>query len=169
MPILLNRILLVSLLSFSLTAFGQEVQTVQDPEITFSIEVPENWRVEDDGLTFAIVPPQGGREYLDFTYYETTETDIDKAFEFSVLAMNGPDAIDTEILERGSDEVDKVAARWALVSLKVDGVLYHRLTYLLIKHGQYFIFKGTAEPINMDYYRPIFEKAIRSLNTEKRK
>lgn len=166
MPILLNRILFVSLLFISLTAFGQEVHTVVDPEITFSIEVPENWRVEDDGLTFAIVPPQGGREYLDFTYYETTETDIDKAFEFSVLAMNGPEAIDTEILERGSDEVNEVPARWALVSLKIDGVLYHRLTYLLIKQGQYFIFKGTAEPDNFDYYRPIFEQAIKSLKTE---
>lgn len=144
---------------------AQEVHTVNDPDITFSITVPENWRVKDDGYTFAIIPPKGGSEYLDFTYYETTETDIDKAFEFSVLAMNGPDAVGTEILDRGSSEVDGVSARWALVSLKIDGVLYHRLTYLLIKHGQYFIFRGSAEPANFDYYRPTFEETIKSLKT----
>lgn len=150
---------------FSALAAAQQVHTVEDPDISFSITIPDDWSVYDDGLTLAIVPPKGGEEYLDFTYYETTETDIDKAFEFSVLAMNGPDAMETEILERGKGEVDSVPARWAIVSLEVDGVLYHRLTYLLIKHGQYFIFKGSAEPANFDYFRPIFESAIKSLKT----
>lgn len=138
---------------------------MEDPDITFSIEIPENWRVEDDGYTFAMVPPQGGREYLDFTYYETNETNLEKAFEFTVLAFNGPEAMDTEIIDQGSDTVNNVPARWALLSLKTDGVLYHRLTYLLIKDGQYYIFQGTAEPANMEFYRPIFEKTVRSLET----
>ncbi len=155
-------------LGISVSCFSQEIHTVEDPDITFSIEVPENWRVEDDGYTFAIVPPQGGREYLDFTYFETTETDLDKAFEFTVLAFNGPEAMDTEIIDQGSDRVNGVPARWALLSLTTDGVLYHRLTYLLIKDGQYYIFQGTALPANFDYYRPVFEKAIRTLKTEKR-
>jgi len=155
-------------LLFYVVSFSQKVHTVDDPEITFSIEVPENWRVEDDGYTFAIVSPAGGEEYLDFTYFETTETDLEKAFEFTVLAFNGPEVMDTEIIDQGTDRVNGVPARWALLSLTTEGIPYHRLTYLLIKDGQYYIFHGTALPENMDYYRPIFEKVIRSLNTERR-
>jgi hypothetical protein len=160
-----KSVLIILILSISLSGFCQEIHTVEDPDITFSIEVPENWRVEDDGYNFAIVPPSGGKEYLDFTYYETTETDLEKAFEFTVLAFNGPDALDMEIIDQGSDTVNGVQARWALLSLTTDGVPYKRLTYLLIKDGQYYIFQGTAEPANFDFYRPIFEKAIRSLVT----
>jgi hypothetical protein len=164
------RILFLLIISFiAPEALGQTIHTIQDPEITFSIEIPKDWRVEDDGYTFAIVPPAGGREYLDFTYFETTETDLEKAFEFTVLAFNGPEALDTEIIDQGSDQVNGVPARWALLSLTTDSIPYHRLTYLLIKDGQYYIFQATAEPANFDYYRPKFEKAIKSLKTEARK
>jgi hypothetical protein len=162
-----KHFLIILVFSISLTALSQEIHTVEDPDITFSIEIPENWRVKDDGYTFAIVPPQGGREYLDFTYFETSETDLEKAFEFTVLAFNGPEAMDTEIIDQGAGKVNGVAARWALLSLSTDNVLYHRLTYLLIKDGQYYIFQGTAQPVNFEYYRPIFEKVIRSLKTSK--
>ncbi|MCZ4410326.1 hypothetical protein O3Q51_16035 [Cryomorphaceae bacterium 1068] len=161
----MKKLFLLILLFITADLFGQSVHTVEDPDITFSIEVPENWRVEDDGYTVALVPPQGGREYLDFTYYETTETDLEKAFEFTVLAFNGPKTFDTEIIDQGSDTVNGVRARWAILTLTTEGVPYHRLTYLLIKDGQYYIFQGTALPANFDYYRPIFEKVIRSLVT----
>ena len=161
------KIWLIALsLVFSKYLAAQNLHTVEDPEITFSIDVPENWRVEDDGYTFALIPPQGGSEYLEFTYFETTESDLEKAFEFTVLAFNGPDAMDTDILDRGSDSVNGVPALWALVSLKIEGILYQRLTYLLIKDGQYYIFKGTALPVNFEHYRPLFEKAIKSLKTK---
>jgi hypothetical protein len=162
----MKRCFSLLLLAISVTTFSQEHHIVEDPEITFSIEIPKDWRVEDDGLTFAIVPPAGGREYLDFTYFETTETDLEKAFEFTVLAFNGPEALDTEIIDQGSDRVNGVPARWALLSLTTDSIAYHRLTYLLIKDGQYYIFKGTAKSANFEYYRPIYEKAIRSLETQ---
>lgn len=158
-------VLFVFVLVISSDLFAQTVHTVKDPDITFSIEIPQDWRVEDDGYTFAIVPPQGGREYLDFTYFETTETDLENAFEFTVLAFNGPDALDTEIIDQGNDKVNGVSARWGLLSLETEGIPYHRLTYLLIKNGQYYIFQGTAEPANFDYYRPLFEQTIRSLKT----
>lgn len=163
-----KNIFLVILLFIAADLFSQSMHTVEDPDITFSIEIPENWRVEDDGYTLAIVPPQGGREYLDFTYFETTETDLERAFEFTVLAFNGLEAMDTEIIDQGDDQVNSVPARWALLRLTTDGVPYHRLTYLLIKDGQYYIFQGTALPANFEYYRPIFEKAIKSLKTEMR-
>jgi hypothetical protein len=156
---------LLILLLFSLESQAQTTHTVEDPEITFSVEVPEDWRVVDDGYTFAIVPPAGGLENIDFTYYETSETDLDKAFEFTVLAFNGPNELEAKILDRGDDRVNGVPAKWAKMSYEVEGVLYHRLVYLLIKDGQYYIFRGSALPANFDYYRPIFEKVFRSLKT----
>lgn len=150
-------------------SFAQSVHTVADPDITFSIEVPLNWRVDDDGYTLAVIPPQGGREFLEFTYFETSETDLAKAFEFTVLAFNGAEALDTEIIDQGMDTVNGVPARWALLSLTLDRMQYYRLTYLLIKDGQYYIFKGTALTDNFKHYRPLFEQTIRSLATERNK
>jgi hypothetical protein len=144
---------------------AQTVHTVEDPEITFSMEIPKDWRVEDDGYTFAIVPPSGGREYMEFTYYETSETDLEKAFDFTVLAFNGPDELDAKILVRGDDMINDAPAKWAKMSFEVDDTLYYRLVYLIIKDGQYYIFRGNALPDNFDFYRPIFERTIHSLET----
>jgi len=145
---------------------AQTIHTVEDPEITFSMEIPKDWRVVDDGYTFAIVPPTGDYQVIEFTYYETSEVDLNKAFEFTVLAFNDTTELDTKILERGDDTVNEVAAKWALTSFEVEGQLLYRLVYLLIKDGQYYIFKGVSHPANIEHYRPIFEKVFRSLRTE---
>jgi len=160
-----NSLLVVILFLSYFPLAGQKTHTVNDPEITFSLEIPENWRVVDDGYVLAIIPPSGGSEYLDFTYYETSEADINKAFEFSILAFNGENELDAKIIDQGKDMVDEVEARWALLSYEFEGEIYRRLTYLLIKHGQYFMFRGSALPANFNYYRPIYESVIRSLNT----
>ncbi len=151
---------------FLLSSFflqSQSIHEVDDPDISFSIEVPQGWQVHDDGYMLAIVPAKGGTEYLDFTYYETDETDVDRAFEFSVHAFNGPNETDAEILNEGSDQVDGVKARWAEMSLIVDGVPHKRLIYLLVKEGQFFILRGHALPENYSFFKPFFEEAFRSL------
>ncbi|MEM9051357.1 MAG: hypothetical protein AAGC47_04820 [Bacteroidota bacterium] len=146
---------------------AQIVHTVEDPEITFSIEIPEDWRVEDDGYNFVIVPPTGDYQLMEFTYYETSETDLEKAFEFTVLAFNDTTELDTKILDRGDDTVNGVPAKWALTSYEIEDQLLYRLVYLLIKDGQYYIFDGNSHPTNFDFYRPIFERTFRSLKTKK--
>ena len=159
--------LTLHIILFSVFLQAQTFHTVEDPDITFTLEILENWRVVDDGLVLSIVPPAGGNEYLNFTYYETSEKNLDKAFEFTVLAFNKEDELETRIIDRGRDIIDKVEARWALLSFEKQGVFYHRLTYLLIKNGQYFIFQGSALAANFEHYRPLFEKMIRSLKTKK--
>jgi len=42
-------VLLAILLVTISDAYSQNRHEVEDPEITFSIEIPANWRVEDDG------------------------------------------------------------------------------------------------------------------------
>jgi chromosome condensin MukBEF complex kleisin-like MukF subunit len=150
---------------FSSISVAQTIHTVEDPEITFSLEIPNDWRVEDYSYTFVIAPPTADYQVVEFTYYETSETDLENAFEFTVLAFNDTIELDTTILERGDDIVNGVPAKWALTSFEIDGQLLYRLIYLLIKDGQYYIFRGVSNPVNYDYYQPIYQSVFRSLKT----
>jgi hypothetical protein len=150
------------------SSFSQYTHRTDDPDLSFSLEVPENWRVVDDGYVLAIVPPKGGNEFLNFTYYETEESDVDRAFEFTLFAFNDAEVRDPQVIEEGVDRVCGVRARVAVLSLSREGVEFRQLVYLFIKDGQYFIFRGQALPENLPYLRPIYEEVIASLKTKPR-
>lgn len=147
--------------------FAQTTHTVEDPEIRFSILVPEGWRVEDDGYTLAIVPPKGGSEYFDFTYYETDEETVDRTLEFTLNAFNDPEVRDFELLSKSQVEINGAKATKVTASLLLSGEPYKRLIYLLINNGQLYILRGHAKPENFQYFKPFFEEIARSLETKK--
>lgn len=155
------------LLSISTLSWSQQIHRVEDPEIRFSLRVPEGWRVEDDGYTLAIVPPKGGNEYLDFTYYETAETTVDRTLDFTLNAFNDPDVRDFEVVETDEEMINGVKAKKVTAEFLLNGEPYKRLIYLLIKDGQMYILRGNSQPENFGYFKDYFEEIARSLNTEK--
>lgn len=147
--------------------FAQTTHTVEDPEIRFSILVPEGWRVEDDGYTLAIVPPKGGSEYFDFTYYETDEETVDRTLEFTLNAFNDPEVRDFELLSKSQEEVNGVKATKVTASLLLKEEPFRRLIYLLIKDGQMYILRGHAKPENFRHLKPYYEEIAGSLKTKR--
>jgi hypothetical protein len=145
---------------------AQTTHTVDDPEIRFSLLVPERWRVEDDGYTLAIVPPKGGSEYFDFTYFETEETTVDRTLEFTLNAFNDPDVTEFEVIKQSEEEINGVVATKVTADLLLKDEPFRRLIYLLIKDGQMYILRGHAKPENFEYFQPFFERIARSLQTE---
>ena len=147
--------------------FAQTTHVVEDPEIRFSLLVPEEWQVEDDGYTLVIFPPNGGSEYFEFTYYETEETTIDRTLEFTLNAFNEPDVRDFEIISKLKEEINGVNATKVIAIIVREQKPYKRMIYLLIKDGQMYRMQGHARPENFEYFEPFFEQIARSLKTEK--
>jgi len=166
MNALRSLITFLTLVSSSLLC-AQSLHEVEDPEIRFSLMVPDGWRVEDDGFNLAVVPPKGGSEYLDFTYYETAETTVDRTLEFTLNAFNDPDVRDFEVIEREEEVINGVKATKVTAALTIKGEPYRRLIYLFIKDGQMYILRGHARPENFEYFKDRFEEIAKSLKTER--
>ena len=161
----------IFLLLFSLiglAAVGQERVTVKDPEIVFSIMVPEGWRTYDDEYYFYVVPPGSSADnYVFITYLTTNEKDVSKAYEFTINSVLPLNEGEFTLLQEGEARIDSIPARWLLFESVVGGVRFKSIAYLFIQHGQLFTARGLAQPEQFEHYKEQFRAVIQSLEAQK--
>ncbi len=165
----MSRLIIILMLSLGwLIGFSQDRFTVTDPDIKFSVEVPEGWQKYDDGyFYYLIIPTFHGDENLSITYYETSDTTINENFDYSMKSIFPLNESDYHLLKTGNDEVDGKPAKWAIFTSKFKGNQYKSIIYMFIRHGQAFKIRGTARLSNFDDHIEKFRHVIRSLKAER--
>lgn len=157
-----------SLLFLSLSAFAQDVVTITDPEIEFSLSAPNDWFVQDDGFYYILViPSEDGLDHLSITYFETNETSPDDQFEGLIKADLPLNEKDYKLLQTGDDTVDSQPAKWAIYNSTFEGTEMKSIVYIYISCGQIFKIRAAAKRKNFENYQAQFERTIRSLKARR--
>ena len=117
---------------------GQERITIQDPEIVFSMDVPEGWKTRNDDYYFFVLNPKAKGSQLTITYYnENTPRDlveiVDTRIKFSYPDIEGFKHIDSVPTTLSGEDALMVKYH----SKKGKKKLYNE-EYIFIKAGQIF-------------------------------
>jgi hypothetical protein len=151
-----------------LSSYSQIRETITDPEIEFSVEVPKGWLKYDDGYTYLlIIPSEFGDENLSLTYFLNEDTCLQKDFDISVKTMFPLNIPGYKLLSAGDNIIDKQSAKWAIFTSTINGTEYKSILYMFYKHRQAFTIQGTTRKQNFNIYVNDFEAVIKSLRIKK--
>lgn len=139
---------------------AQDRMIIEDPEITFSFDLPKGWVSQDDDYYFMVFNPEWESTQLAITYYNLNtprelEEVVDTRKKFSYPGLPGYKHIDTQHLE-----IDGVTAYAIAYSSRQEDLRLLNKEYIFIKEGQIFYLLFTATRENFDDRLPGFESLI---------
>lgn len=159
---------LIPLLLIPLLSLAQKEIKVTDPDIAFTLNVPDKWQKSDDGYYLLISPPtSSGDEYLSVTYFETSFNSVKENFEGDIKHGFPKEISNFKLVETGEDNFGDTEALWAIYDSKEKGTDYRTLAYYFRQNGQLFKLKGQARKKKFEDIREDYVMIIRSLKSDK--
>ena len=160
-------IILVQLLLLSVTALSQQRVKVVDPDLEFSVEVPEGWETKNtDYYYYVIMPAKLGNANISITYVEEdTDIPLDDIVKFKIEHFFPLNVPEFKLVESGNDAVGNTVAKWVTYSSSSEGVDFKSIHYFYSENGHTFEVVGMATSSTFDKYLPKIKKVIKSIRS----
>jgi len=143
---------------------------IEDPELTFSYNLPKGAINQDDPFYhFIILPsvPERTAPVVQLTYYEAFNISLADYMDGVINGKLATSLTDFKKISSGTDFVDTNRASWAKYSFSEEGIAKCGLLYSFERFNQYFEILATSECPDFAGNEATFRKIIRSLEIRK--
>lgn len=151
--------------------YAQNRVSIQDPDLTFSYILPEDWTNIDDPYYHYILPPKSKKcdsVAVALTYFEGKCADLDECFDGEVKGAFPNEYPGFKIENSGKDRIQDIDSKWIEFSYHTEESSEKKIAlyYSFISHNQLFtIFFGAQKDCFAKNEAAVF-KLIQSLEIE---
>ena len=158
-----HRILSIVFTLITFVGYAQQKISIEDPEFTVGMEIPESWTSIDDGYVLKILPGDtAAKEYMTFTYFaDAGKVTLDTALFIETNFKLTKDFPGYKQLAIGDTKMNKHPGKWVNF-MHGNKDRQKACFYISLQNGQSVQFLLNASAKKFDTLLPAYQQVIKS-------